>query len=1229
MTSGKPSQIVIISFFLFLLASCNNGSDEIPFPQKELGYAQPVTVPLKFTAEKKIKWDTAKRGGIKPIVKRLDIDALPSVPYDSSGFKPFSKPPEEVKFDYNALPEKDLDLNKFPSQSLNLRMSVLSPATITNVGRMIPHPGKPLSIYDMAQFRGILGLLVGIVYMDKYGLLWIGGVGGLFRYDGENIQTIIEGNSGFAPISGITEDDLGNIWFVQAGGNVGVVNMKNGTIGYSNKIVGVSNNITKMAKDDKGNIWVYNAKDKAVDIIDPSTGTYKNIGIKLLADLSDAQAASSSQTGFQVIQANDRKIWISIFGGGVDIIDPLTGKIKFLKKTNGITSDSVAAITEDKRNDLIWLAVPSGLDAIDLKNGKLEYYNKWQWLDQARIIDLFCDDRGQVWAGTVTYGIEVVDAKNERTRRIRQQDGLAGNVIITLCEDNHQHMWVATNTGLNRIDQYANTTHPIGTTQIISLMEDEVGNLWIATQKGLLIVNPQRNIAHLLDKAHGLSDDFVQSFWQKNGNIVIATDGGYNIIDPVKKTLLQVGKNEGLVSDSVYTAFSDTYGNTWVTGPSNGIDLIDSAKNLILHTDANGGLSDDNIGDIKQDKEGRIWLATNKGGIDIFDPVAGTVKYLNDQPGLKDTCNRILMPDENGRMWIGTDKGIYVADTKQGTLVFIGARQGLSNAVVTSMLPYQGSVIVGTDNKANIITAASPGDTSKNWKVSVLNNSEDLLRINTNAWETDAVTKEGEFLWGDNGITLIKNIKPLVDSSATYITGVNVMTRPQNFINKESLSAKDTLWMTDSAYTKKTGFPKNTGYAIDSKFRWDSVNGPYNLPVDLKLPHNENYLQFHFAQAGLGRLDSVWYSYILEGIDKDWSLPTTSTSTENYLNLPPGSYTFKVKSKGTDGRWNKTASFSCTISPPWYKTWWSYILYVLLGLGILRLYIVYRSRKLQRENRVLEEKIKRRTEQLQKTIEDLKATQAQLIQSEKMASLGELTAGIAHEIQNPLNFVNNFAEVNKELLTEMNEEIEKGNFGEVKEIAKNINDNEEKINYHGKRADAIVKSMLQHSRRSNGQKEPTDINALCDEYLRLSYHGLRAKDKSFSAKFDTDFDESVGKINIVQQDIGRVILNLITNAFYAVNEKKKNAEEAYQPTVIVKTEKMNDQVKITVSDNGNGIPQKVMDKIFQPFFTTKPAGEGTGLGLSLSYDIVKAHAGEITVDTKEGQYTKFSILLPM
>jgi two-component system NtrC family sensor kinase len=321
-----------------------------------------------------------------------------------------------------------------------------------------------------------------------------------------------------------------------------------------------------------------------------------------------------------------------------------------------------------------------------------------------------------------------------------------------------------------------------------------------------------------------------------------------------------------------------------------------------------------------------------------------------------------------------------------------------------------------------------------------------------------------------------------------------------------------------------------------------------------------------------------------------------------------------------------------------------YGLLAVVGFFLLVALSLWRSNRHRQKAYVLLQKQQYETDhqkvKAENALEELKVTQAQLLQREKMASLGELTAGIAHEIQNPLNFVNNFSEVNTELADELEQEVKKENLDGIKSIAKDIKENQQKINHHGKRAEAIVKGMLQHSRVSSGQKELTDINALCEEYLRLAYHGFRAKDKSFNAKFETFLDPSLPKVNVVPQDIGRVILNLINNAFYAVSakasdypkassDKSATADGMYEPTVSVSTKTTGEKIQISVTDNGNGIPQKLLDKIFQPFFTTKPTGQGTGLGLSLSYDIIKVHGGELNVETNEGEGAEFIIMVPI
>jgi signal transduction histidine kinase len=306
-------------------------------------------------------------------------------------------------------------------------------------------------------------------------------------------------------------------------------------------------------------------------------------------------------------------------------------------------------------------------------------------------------------------------------------------------------------------------------------------------------------------------------------------------------------------------------------------------------------------------------------------------------------------------------------------------------------------------------------------------------------------------------------------------------------------------------------------------------------------------------------------------------------------------------------------------------TWRMYFL--LAGLFIILIIVVILWRN-NRHRRMANDQLSMQKNSLESTLSDLRSAQSRLIHSEKMASLGELTAGIAHEIQNPLNFVNNFSELNSELVGELESAAERGNFADIKNIIKDIRENEGKINHHGKRADAIVKGMLQHSRGGSRVKEPTDINALCDEYIRLAYQGHRSKDKSFTATIKTNFDETLGKINVIPQDVSRVILNLISNAFYTVSQKQNQDIVGYTPVVSLSTAQLNNNVEIRVGDNGNGISQTVVDKIFQPFFTTKPTGQGTGLGLSISYEIVKAHGGELRVETKEGEGSEFVVSFP-
>jgi signal transduction histidine kinase len=477
--------------------------------------------------------------------------------------------------------------------------------------------------------------------------------------------------------------------------------------------------------------------------------------------------------------------------------------------------------------------------------------------------------------------------------------------------------------------------------------------------------------------------------------------------------------------------------------------------------------------------------------------------------------------------------------------------------------------------------------------------------------------KDGSiWICADDRVTVFYPDKIDIDTSAPKIELTGIQLFNQNIPWVSLNDNKDSTLILDNSI-------KVTGFSFDNLSKWNY------LPQNLSLAYNNNHITFNYVGVTMYQPKKVKYQFLLEGFDKVWSVATSRTEA-SYGNLPQGHYTFKVRAVNSQGKWSEEVYYTFTIRPPWWFTWWAYFFYALLLCVALWRFDHYRRKRIiDRERAKTLEREWAQAQQIEKSFNELKATQAQLIQKEKMASLGELTAGIAHEIQNPLNFVNNFSETNAELIEEAQTELKAGNHEEVDAILMDIKGNEEKINYHGKRADSIVKGMLEHSRSSKGERQATEINALCDEYLRLSYHGFRAKYKSFNATIQTHFDEGIGKTSIVPQEIGRVLLNLFNNAFWAVGEKKKVASDGYVPTVTVMTKRLKDNIEVTVTDNGGGIPQSVIDKVFQPFFTTKPTGQGTGLGLSLSYDIVKAHGGELKVESTEGEGAIFTILLPL
>ena len=403
--------------------------------------------------------------------------------------------------------------------------------------------------------------------------------------------------------------------------------------------------------------------------------------------------------------------------------------------------------------------------------------------------------------------------------------------------------------------------------------------------------------------------------------------------------------------------------------------------------------------------------------------------------------------------------------------------------------------------------------------------------------------------------------------------------------------------------------------------------------------------KFQFTYAGISFLggEKVHFRYKLEPFDKDW-VDAGHRHEAFYTHIPPGDYSFKVIAANNDGVWNELgATTTFTLKPFFYQSSWFLAVCILgfvgVGPGIYLLRVKNLKQREAELTRMVEARttdLKKEKENVERTLSELKEAQRQLVLSEKMASLGQLTAGIAHEIKNPLNFVNNFSALSDELMKELQEELAKKkdafdplSRANIEDILANLRQNVTKINEHGKRADSIVRGMLLHSRGKTGERQPTDLNALLAEYTNLAYHGMRAQDSSFNIRIETKFDDTIGSVSIVPQDLSRVFLNIINNGCYSANDKKKHAPPGFAPTISVTSKNLGDKFEVRIRDNGSGVPQSVIDKIFNPFFTTKPAGAGTGLGLSLSYDIVtQEHKGEIRVETKEGEYAEFIITIP-
>ena len=1006
-----------------------------------------------------------------------------------------------------------------------------------------------------------------------------------------------------------------------------------------------------LQEDSRGDIWIGSMNQ--IYRHDAKTGVFQNYPLNELVDYPlNAQAMV-----FNIESDRHGALYFGIFSGtgyreypGLLKYTESDQKFEIVRLPNGEPVQNVYQMATGPGGEIALISNQGFMiirpDGTTYTDPAFERISKFPWLNQEQVTDIVWDDQGNLWFTTNLWRFGKMNPALDSVELKSFQTPFNGNPDWTRIDFDGSHIWISHRSGIelfnvgeDRFDTPANLdVKPFST-----LHKDAMGNIWLGTSAyGLYNIPPRQSLTSYLhnpnDPASVTAGWVNNPFEDEQGNIWFPTtnwagEEGLNKVDPrtgeiekflfreklpqfpnlvminaydkgrfiflSDKRLYGYDVNTGKVVDPhILSDAGPLDGVNYIYRDSKGVLWICTFSGLYRQTDDGYSLYDFSKGEMGQvtsnevlqvmeSQRGGMWVQTNEGLFFLnpetdelerhgFDPKKGPVFSSQDINS--------LLEDEDGTLWVGTwQGGLNRYDPNTGEIKYYGVRDGLPSPSIQGILEDKANDVLWLSTFRGIARFDKGSETFTSY-----GNEEGAQSLYAD--RASLHMSNGLFVFGgSNGITIFD---------------------PADF-------AKETR----PPITRITGL----------KAGEESV--PLSEGEVVSLDHSQNNLSITYTGIHYDNPSNNQFAYKLSPVDDDWR-EVGGARAAYFYDLKPGEYTFSVRAANPNGEWSVEKTIAFSIAPPWWQTPWAYVAYALLLA-----FVGYQTHRFQRQRTLRKERERNQARELEhareieKAYEQLKATQTQLIQSEKMASLGELTAGIAHEIQNPLNFVNNFSEVNRELIQELKEETAKEpkerNAQLEQELLTDIDQNLEKITHHGKRADGIVKGMLQHSRSGDGKKEPTDLNKLADEYLRLAYHGLRAKDKSFNASMETDFDPKLPQVSVVPQEIGRVLLNLLTNAFHAVSEKKKEAPVGYEPTVTVSTHKTDHGVEIMVGDNGGGIPDSIKDKIFQPFFTTKPTGQGTGLGLSMSYDIVtKGHGGALTVASEAGKGTTFTVKLP-
>ena len=1073
------------------------------------------------------------------------------------------------------------------------------------------------------------------IALDQNGLVWFTSMGdGLYHFNGseflkvgeENYSESIDSTSlSTSLLSSLEIDENNNLWLGTLGHGLEYYDVETGFVIHNRydslNAYSISNDtITDVLIDNSKNLWV--ATRNGISIKKPGKEGFEN------------HYQSSSIYGlYEDLKGN---IWITLGNKFGSTFNTKGGLIKYNVETEDFKK--IVDINEGYGNfgkifvdaeGKIYITVENrGIGVLDEAISKLTFPKPLR-TDTTLALDfhssiLFQDKRNQVWIGSYAGGIKLYDPiKGSITARFGPYIDPNFNVIEEedseftsfptsyLFEPETGIFWIGSDNGLYRVSRSEILQIPF-----FSMPYYESNSMYI-----------QRNILFIATSDHGLVQKNLTTgevrLWNEYDDADVTIPGLNTIwgmqVNESTKTIWLGSTSEGL--------FKVTY-NTSVDFPFYKPEKI---KNYSHVPDDKNSIIDDQVNGLIMGKEGLIWLAT-ASGLSSFDPQKEVfTNYQYDENDNTTLSSSLLLCVEQGSgdaIWVGGDQGISRMDKKTGNfthypmelikdlcmdksgLLWAGNRKGIYYYnPKTKVFERLTKEAIGVEIQ-NVIGIKE--DWNNNLWVSTKN---EIIRINSNRasaliFSEKHGVKFNKMGWQDNHLSYDEELF-LGHHNGYYHFNPEDFDRlnlPNPILNFSRLKI---------------------GNEVINPGEDSPLSKPLNQTDQIQLSYEENTFSIEFSGVDYVFNEELDYRFKLENYNSEWN-DLGNDNKVFFFQVPPGNYTLKVIASNAIGMFSER-EIEIIIGKPWWLKPWAFAIYIsTLSCLVLAVNTIQRRRTLRKERERVKDRQLEHAAEIEEAYKQLRETQNQLIHAEKMASLGELTAGIAHEIQNPLNFVNNFSELNQELLNELKEALDQNDQEEIEYIIKDLLVNEEKVRHHGKRAEDIVRSMLQHSRSRNSKKEFININSLAEEYLRLSFHGLRAKDKSFNADFKTTLDDTIPEIEVVPQEIGRVLLNLINNAFHAVSEKNKISENGFTPSVEVITKNKESNIEIIVKDNGPGIPDEIRDKIFQPFFTTKPTGEGTGLGLSMSYDIVtKGHRGDIKVNSDKEVGTEFVIHLPI